>query len=62
MITLWKNFNNHHEWRGLSTDTKPTIHSDNNPDGAYNGDEYYEINTKKLWIFDESGNQWVDQS
>lgn len=58
MLTVYNEGNNHHQWRGLSTDTKPTKWSANNLDGAYNGDVFVEINTGKVFIFDETGNQW----
>lgn len=58
MITLYQEGNNHHQWRGLSTDTKPTKHTSSNIDGAYNGDVFIEMDTKKIYFFDETGNQW----
>lgn len=62
MLTLWSNFNNHHVWKGLSTDTKPLKHSDDNPEGAYNGDEFIEMDTGKVYMFNEAGNAWVTPS
>lgn len=42
------------EYAGLSTDNKSTIK-------AYNGDEFYEINTGKTYKYDEDGAKWVEQ-
>ena len=42
------------EYRGLSTDTKPTVH-------VPNGSTFYEFDTVKLYVFDADSAQWVDQ-
>lgn len=42
------------EYAGLSTDDKSTIK-------AYNGDEFYEIDTGKTYKYDEDGAKWVEQ-
>ena len=39
------------EYRGLSTDTKPT---------ATNGDLFIEIDTGKLYFYDEDSSDWVE--
>ncbi len=58
MITLtrpayYSNFRNN-QYCGLSTDDKSTI-------SASNGDEYYEINTAKIYIYNEASNEWIVQ-
>lgn len=40
------------EYDGMSTDTKPIA-------GVLNGDVFYEMDTKKSFIFDEDGQQWL---
>lgn len=62
MVTLWSDHNNHHVWKGLSTDSKPTKHTDENTFGAYNGDEFIEMDTGKVYMFDEANNQWKTPS
>ena len=47
-------FGSHREYRGLSTDTKPT-------EGVKNGDEFFEMDTKNVYLFDEDGQQWLKQ-
>lgn len=42
------------EWCGLSTDDKSNL-------TPSNGDEFYEIDTGKLYKFDEEANNWVEQ-
>lgn len=42
------------EYTGLSTDDKSAIK-------AYNGDEFYEIDTAKTYKYDEDGAKWVEQ-
>jgi len=44
------------KWHGLSTDTKPTAATMG--DEAYVGNEFYEINTGLLWIW--NGTEWVE--
>lgn len=41
------------EYYGLSTDEKPA--------GAGNADVFYEMDTKKVSLFDEAGGIWVEQ-
>ena len=58
MITLtrpayYSNFRNN-QYCGLSTDDKSTI-------SASNGDEYYEIDTAKIYIYNEASNEWILQ-
>ena len=38
-------------YMGLSTDTKPT---------ANNGDLYLEMDTSKVFMYDEAGSVWVE--
>lgn len=42
------------EYYGKSTDEKPT---DNIP----NASVFYEMDTKKLWMFDEENSVWLEQ-
>ena len=58
MITLtrpayYSNFRNN-QYCGLEKDDKSTI-------SASNGDEYYEIDTAKLYIYNEVSNEWIVQ-
>lgn len=58
MITLtrpayYSNFRNN-QYCGLEKDDKSTI-------SASNGDEYYEIDTAKLYIYSEASNEWIVQ-
>ena len=39
---------------GLSTDEKPTTH-------VHNADIYYEMDTKKVFLYDENSVQWLEQ-
>lgn len=39
-------------YRGLSTDTKPS--------SAPNGSDFLEMDTGKMWYFDDDGGDWVD--
>lgn len=41
------------EYRGLSTDTKPT-------ENITNGSVFIEIDTGKLYMFDAEGTQWKE--
>ena len=43
------------EYCGLSTDDKATIK-------AKNGDEFYEIDTSKIYKYNETNDEWVVQS
>lgn len=42
------------EYDGLSTDTKPTS-------GVRNGSVFAEIDTGKIYLFDEENSQWIEQ-
>ena len=58
MITLtrpayYSNFRNN-QYCGLEKDDKSTI-------SASNGDEYYEIDTAKIYIYNEASNEWIVQ-
>ena len=58
MITLerpaYYDSKRYNEYCGLSTDEKTTI-------SAYNGDEFYEINTGKYYKYNQVSNEWVEQ-
>ena len=43
------------EYIGLSTDTKPT-------ENIRNGSTFVEMDTKKLYAFDEENGEWKDMS
>ena len=43
------------ELRGLSTDIKPISNE------IFNGSEYYEMDSKKLFLYDEENKQWLEQ-
>ena len=51
MVTVGSNSR---EYDGLSTDTKPT-------GGARNGEIFIEIDTGKIYLFDEEGQKWYEQ-
>jgi hypothetical protein len=42
------------EFYGKSTDTKPV-------DGVNNADIFYEMDTKRVFLFDEDGKTWIEQ-
>jgi hypothetical protein len=42
------------EYNGLSTDTKPI-------EGVRNGSKFVEIDTGKVYMFDEEGKTWIEQ-
>lgn len=42
-------------YRGLSTDTKPT-------DGVYNGSSFTEMDTGAVYYYDANGEEWVTAS
>lgn len=42
------------EYDGLSTDTKPT-------DGVRNGSKFREMDTQKIYKYDEENKQWIEQ-
>lgn len=44
---------------GLSTDTKPTGQVENNE--IANGSYFYEMDTKKMFMYDKEHNQWLEQ-
>lgn len=53
MITTIINSDSY-EYRGLSTDTKPT--------NCPNGSIYLEMNTNKIYFFNLEGNTWIEWS
>jgi hypothetical protein len=42
------------EFYGKSTDTKPV-------DNVKNADIFYEMDTKRVFLFDEDGETWIEQ-
>lgn len=42
------------EYNGLSTDEKPT-------EDVKNADIFYEMDTQKVWLFDEENQTWIEQ-
>ena len=42
-----------HEIYGLSTDTKPT--------DVPNASAFYEMDNKKMWLYDEENSKWLEQ-
>ena len=44
----------HPEYYGLSTDTKPTT-------GVENASVFYEMDTQKVFMFDEDSASWLEQ-
>lgn len=42
------------EWRGLSTDTKPTSNVEN-------GATFYEMDTKAMYMYDKEHTTWLKQ-
>lgn len=46
------------EWYGKSTDVKPT---EPYPAGPYNSDVFYEMDTKKVYMYDADGKVWLEQ-
>lgn len=48
-----QNIINRSQLVGLSTDTKPTT-------GIANGSTFLEMNTGKIFMFNEDGNAWVE--
>lgn len=58
MITLerpaYYSNNRYAEYNGLSTDDKVTIK-------AYNADKFYEIDTGKMYRYNEASNEWIEQ-
>ena len=49
-----KTLNKQSGYFGLSTDEKPT-------NQVNNADAFYEIDTKKIFLFDEDGKTWIEQ-
>ena len=43
-----------HEYRGLSSDNKPI------DDSVGNGSVYVEMDTKKVFLFNEDNKEWLD--
>lgn len=58
MVTLDRmggtNVINSAEFKGLSTDTKPT-------DSVPNGSTFYEMDTQKVYMFDAENQLWIEQ-
>ena len=44
----------HSTYYGKSGDTKPTV-------GVFNADVFYEMDTKKIFMFDEGEGVWLEQ-
>ena len=44
----------HAEYYGKSSDAKPT-------DGVNNADIFYEMDTKKIFLFDKDASAWLEQ-
>ena len=61
-ITDVNRFNNTLEINGLSTDTKPieTIEYKNSTYRIINGSTLYEMDSKKVYTYDEENHQWRD--
>lgn len=56
MITMQKEYNPagvQCTYYGLSTDTKPT--------NAANADIFYEMDTAKIYLYNEAGQTWIEQ-
>lgn len=56
MITTYENYGmqkKHYDLYGLSTDTKPT--------DVTNASTFYEMDTQKLFMFDEQNHKWLEQ-
>lgn len=53
---------NCYKFRGLSTDTKPINESEFNPDFMWigNGSIFLEMDTSKVYAFDEEHNVWIE--
>ena len=47
------NLRKNEQYFGLSTDTKPSL--------AKNASVFYEMNTKKVFMFDEQNKEWIEQ-
>lgn len=50
-------------YRGLSTDTKPTVHvtPTGKEEGIPNGSTFYEMDTGDLYMWDAENSQWLEQ-
>lgn len=57
MITTVNNYNRPYEFRGLSTDPKPTMES---PEfnGLQNGSTFIEMDTSKVFMYDAVSKNW----
>lgn len=58
MITYYENYGDYqckrnYDMYGLSTDEKPT--------NVGNASTFYEMDTKKLWMFDAQNGVWLEQ-
>lgn len=53
MVTI-KHEGNTNTYFGLSTDTKPS-------GTGLNGSFYYEMDTKKVFLYDEENSRWIAQ-
>lgn len=66
MISLAEFKDGTYNWRGLSTDTKPTPTSEATTEGGkvikpnLNGSTYFEIDTGKLFMFDGDSETWKE--
>lgn len=47
------------EFVGKSTDSKPTVTADGFP--VNNGSIFYEMDTKKFYMYDADTNTWIEQ-
>lgn len=60
MITLVKDdTTNELSFKGLSTDTKPTVKYDDLP--IINGSTFFEIDTQEVYFYDGDTDDWLDQ-
>lgn len=62
MITIASNMEGQkipHEFFGLSTDEKPTMTA--NGCRITNGSIFIEMDTKKVWLYDEENQAWLEQ-
>lgn len=60
MITLVKDdTTNELSFKGLSTDTKPTVKYDDLP--IINGSTFFEMDTQEVYFYDEDTDDWLDQ-
>lgn len=60
MITLVKDdTTNELSFKGLSTDTKPTVKYDDLP--IINGSTFFEMDTQEVYFYDGDTDDWLDQ-